>query len=74
MLRGNGAGQLRALVEFGLDLHRDRYVEFVVPHLVRRQIMVGTGHLPKFADDAYNTTLDDLWAIPTGEVPHRVPP
>jgi seryl-tRNA synthetase len=41
----------------------------VVPHLVRRPIMVGTGHLPKFADDAYSTTLDDFWAVPTGEVP-----
>jgi seryl-tRNA synthetase len=69
MLRGDGARLLRALVQFGLDLNRDRYVEFVVPHFVRRPVMVGTGHLPKFADDAYNTTLDDLWAIPTGEVP-----
>jgi seryl-tRNA synthetase len=69
MLRGDGARLLRALVQFGLDLNRDRYVEFVVPHFVRRQIMIGTGHLPKFADDAYSTTLDDLWAIPTGEVP-----
>jgi seryl-tRNA synthetase len=69
MLRGDGARLLRALVQFGLDLNRDRYVEFTVPHLVRRTTMEGTGHLPKFADDAYNTTLDDLWAIPTGEVP-----
>jgi seryl-tRNA synthetase len=60
---------LRALVAFGLDLHRDKYEELVVPHLVRRQTMVGTGHLPKFADDAYSTTLDDLWLVPTGEVP-----
>lgn len=69
MLRGDGARLLRALVQFALDLNRDQYVEFVVPHFVRRATMVGTGHLPKFADDAYNTTLDDLWAIPTGEVP-----
>jgi seryl-tRNA synthetase len=69
LLRGDGARLLRALVAFGLDLHRDRYEELVVPHLVRRQTMVGTGHLPKFADDAYSTTLDDLWLIPTGEVP-----
>jgi seryl-tRNA synthetase len=60
---------LRALVALGLDLHRDKYEELVVPHLVRRQTMVGTGHLPKFADDAYSTTLDDLWLVPTGEVP-----
>jgi seryl-tRNA synthetase len=69
LLRGDGARLLRALVAFGLDLHRDKYEELVVPHLVRRQTMVGTGHLPKFADDAYSTTLDDLWLVPTGEVP-----
>lgn len=69
LLRGDGARLLRALVSFGLDLHRHTYEELIVPHLVRRQIMVGTGHLPKFADDAYSTTLDDFWAVPTGEVP-----
>ncbi len=69
LLRGDGARLLRALVSFGLDLHRPTYEELIVPHLVRRPIMVGTGHLPKFADDAYSTTLDDFWAVPTGEVP-----
>jgi seryl-tRNA synthetase len=69
VLRGDGAQLLRALVSFGLDLHRPTYEELVVPHLVRQPIMVGTGHLPKFADDAYATTLDDFWAVPTGEVP-----
>lgn len=69
LLRGQGARLLRALVAFGLDLHRDMYEEVVVPHLVRSSVMVGTGHLPKFADDAYTTKGDDLWLIPTGEVP-----
>jgi seryl-tRNA synthetase len=69
LLRGDGARLLRALVAFGLDLNRGTYEELVVPHLVRRTTMVGTGHLPKFADDAYSTTLDDLWLVPTGEVP-----
>jgi seryl-tRNA synthetase len=69
LLYGDGARLLRALVQFGLDIHRDTYMETVVPHLVRGQVMEGTGHLPKFADDAYNTTLDDLWLVPTGEVP-----
>src|SRR5207247_1211014 len=69
LLRGDGARLLRALVAFGLVLIRGTYEELVVPHLVRRTTMVGTGHLPKFADDAYSTTLDDLWLIPTGEVP-----
>jgi len=69
LLRGDGARLLRALVQFGLDLHRDTYTEYLVPHLVRGATMEGTGHLPKFADDAYTTTLDGLWAVPTGEVP-----
>ncbi|MGH3979651.1 MAG: serine--tRNA ligase [Pseudonocardiaceae bacterium] len=60
VLRGDGARLLRALVSWGLDLHRDRYEELVVPHMVREQIMVGTGHLPKFAEDAYTTTLTAL--------------
>jgi len=69
LLRGDGARLLRALVAFGLDLHRDTYEETVVPTLVRGDTMVGTGHLPKFFEDAYTTTLDDLWLVPTGEVP-----
>lgn len=69
LLYGDGARLLRALVQFGLDSNRDTYTETVVPHLVRGPLMEGTGHLPKFADDAYHTTLDDLWLVPTGEVP-----
>lgn len=69
VLYGDGARLLRALVQFALDLHRDRYLELVVPHFVRRETPMATGHLPKFADDMYNTTLDDLWAVPTGELP-----
>lgn len=69
LLYGDGARLIRALAQFGLDLNRDTYREVLVPHMVRSQILEGTGHLPKFADDAYHTTLDDLWLIPTGEVP-----
>lgn len=69
VLRGDGARLLRALVQLGLDLHRDRYEELVVPHFVKRAVLEGTGHLPKFADDAYELANDELWAIPTGEVP-----
>lgn len=69
LLRGDGARLLRALVQLGLDLNRDTYEETVVPTMVRGDTMVGTGHLPKFFEDAYTTTLDDLWLIPTGEVP-----
>ncbi len=69
LLRGQGARLLRALVEFGLELNRDRYEEYVVPHFVRTDTFTGTGHLPKFEVDAYRFRDDDLWAIPTGEVP-----
>jgi seryl-tRNA synthetase len=69
LLYGDGARLIRALVQFGLDLNRDTYREVLVPHMIRSQVFEGTGHLPKFAEDAYNTTLDDLWLIPTGEVP-----
>ncbi|HYZ56830.1 MAG TPA: serine--tRNA ligase [Streptosporangiaceae bacterium] len=69
LLYGDGARLIRALAQFGLDLNRDTYLEVLVPHMVRREVFEGTGHLPKFAEDAYNTTLDDLWLIPTGEVP-----
>lgn len=69
LLRGDGARLLRALVSWGLDMHRDAYEELVVPHMVCEQTAVGTGHLPKFADDMYTTTLDNLWLVPTGEVP-----
>jgi seryl-tRNA synthetase len=69
LLRGDGARLLRALVAFGLDLNRDEYEEIVAPHFVRREVFTGTGHLPKFAQDAYHIPDDDLWAIPTGEVP-----
>ncbi|MDO5092207.1 MAG: serine--tRNA ligase [Propionibacteriaceae bacterium] len=68
ILRGDGARLLRALPQYALNLHRDKYTEFVVPHMMLRDTMVGTGHLPKFADDAY-ATADDRWLIPTGEVP-----
>jgi seryl-tRNA synthetase len=53
----------------GARLNRDTYLEVLVPHMVRSEVFEGTGHLPKFAEDAYNTTLDNLWLIPTGEVP-----
>jgi seryl-tRNA synthetase len=69
LLYGDGAKLIRALVQFAMDLHSETYQEVLVPHLVRGPLMVGTGHLPKFADDAYNIGEDDLWLVPTGEVP-----
>lgn len=69
VLRGDGARLLRALVSFGLDLNRERYTEVLAPHFVKTETFVGTGHLPKFEAEAYRLRDDDLWAIPTGEVP-----
>ena len=45
------------------------YLEFVVPSLINSASLKGTGQLPKFAEEAYHIEKDDLWAIPTGEVP-----
>lgn len=68
VLRGGGARLLRALVNFALDLHRDRYEETVVPHLVRTEVIDRTGHLTKFDTQAYRLRDDELWLLPTGEV------
>lgn len=71
VLVGAGARLARALINLMLDLHaRDHgYVEVQPPLLVRREIMTGTGQLPKFEDDAYRTEPDDLFLVPTAEVP-----
>ncbi|HEX2042409.1 MAG TPA: serine--tRNA ligase [Acidimicrobiales bacterium] len=69
MYRGAGATLVRALCQLALDLNADAFEEVRPPTLVRTETMVSTGHLPKFADDAYHVERDDLWAIPTAEVP-----
>ena len=69
MYRGWGARLLRALVQLSLDRNADAYEEIRPPTLVRTETMMSTGHLPKFDDDAYHVERDDLWAIPTAEVP-----
>jgi seryl-tRNA synthetase len=69
MYRGWGARLLRALVQLSLDRNADAYEEIRPPTLVRTETMISTGHLPKFEDDAYHIERDDLWAIPTAEVP-----
>jgi seryl-tRNA synthetase len=68
---GAGARLVRALLQFMLDLHTRQhgYVEVEPPFVVRREMMQGTGQLPKFADDAYHTAEDDLFLVPTAEVP-----
>lgn len=69
MYRGAGARLLRALVQLSLDRAADAWEEIRPPTVVRTDTMISTGHLPKFADDAYHMERDDLWAIPTAEVP-----
>ena len=69
MYTGPGATLCRALVQYGLDRNVDAYREMRPPTLVSTATMTSTGHLPKFEDDAYHLERDDLWAIPTAEVP-----
>ena len=69
MYTGLGATLCRALIQYGLDRNADTYKEIRPPTLVKTETMVSTGHLPKFVDDAYHLERDDLWAIPTAEVP-----
>ncbi len=61
----------RALINFMLDVHTREhgYVEVIPPFLVNRKTMTGTGQLPKFEEDLYRTDPDDLFLIPTAEVP-----
>ncbi|HTX64064.1 MAG TPA: serine--tRNA ligase [Acidimicrobiales bacterium] len=69
LYRGDGARLVRALTSLALSRHADSYEEIRPPTLVLSETMVSTGHLPKFADEAYYVERDDLWAIPTAEVP-----
>ena len=71
VLGEQGARLQRALVAYMLDLHRREhgYREMGLPLLVRREVMEGSGQLPKFADNLYHDDEDDLWLIPTAEVP-----
>jgi seryl-tRNA synthetase len=69
MQRGLGATLARALCQFALDQNADVFEEIRPPSFVTTATLTATGHLPKFADDAYAIERDDLWAIPTAEVP-----
>ena len=69
MYRGWGARLLRAMVQLSLDRAADAYEEIRPPTIVKTDTMISTGHLPKFDEDAYHIERDDLWAIPTAEVP-----
>ena len=68
---GKGARLERALINFMLDYHLDKhgYTEIIPPLLVNRDSMCGTGQIPKLEEDMYHVEKDDLYAIPTAEVP-----
>ena len=71
VLKGLGARLQRAIIAFMLDLHTSAhgYQEIYPPFMVKRDCMVGSGNLPKFADNLYHDEDDDLWFVPTAEVP-----
>jgi len=69
MQRGLGATLSRALCQYALDMNADAFEEIRPPSLVTTATLTATGQLPKFADDAYAIERDDLWCIPTAEVP-----
>ncbi len=69
MQRGAGATLARALCQYALDSNADAFEEVRPPTLVSTATLTSTGQLPKFADDAYSIERDDLWCIPTAEVP-----
>ncbi len=70
LLKGDGARLERALINFFMDENDENGFEPVcVPYLVNRNSVFGTGQLPKFEAELYKVTEDDLYLIPTGEVP-----
>lgn len=71
VFRGAGARMVRALIAFMIDLHTKEhgYTEVYPPFLVNRESMIGTGQLPKFAEDMFRCEGTDYYLIPTAEVP-----
>jgi seryl-tRNA synthetase len=69
VVKGDGARLLRGLTSLALEIHRDSYEEVIPPHVVRTEVISRTGHLTKFDTQAYRLRDDELWLIPTGEVP-----
>ncbi|MFN3974226.1 MAG: serine--tRNA ligase [Dehalococcoidia bacterium] len=71
VMKGAGARLQRALISWFLDVHTREhgYTEFYLPYLVRSEVLVGAGVLPKFGDNLYRDVEEDLWLIPTAEVP-----
>ena len=70
VLSGAGARLQRALIAFMLDLHiRQGYTEKYLPFMVKTETVFGAGQLPKFADNLYKDHEEDLYFVPTAEVP-----
>ena len=71
VLKGAGARLQRALIAWMIDLHVNEhgYTEIYPPFVVQAKCLVGTGQLPKFADNLYHDVEDDFWWVPTAEVP-----
>ncbi|MBN1153131.1 MAG: serine--tRNA ligase [Dehalococcoidia bacterium] len=71
LLKGLGARLQRALIAFMLDLHTKEhgYTEVYPPYMLHKECMVGSGNLPKFADNLYHDAEEDYWFVPTAEVP-----
>jgi len=70
ILYGAGARLQRALISWMLDLHiRQGYREVYPPYMVRGEALFNAGQLPKFADNLYHDAEEDLWMVPTAEVP-----
>jgi len=70
LLKGAGARLQRALINYMLNLHvDDGFTEIAPPYIVNTDTMYGTGQLPKLKEDMYVTTEDEMWLIPTAEVP-----
>jgi seryl-tRNA synthetase len=70
VLHGAGARLQRALISWMVDLHvRQGYREVYPPFMVRGEALFNAGQLPKFADNLYHDAEEDLWMVPTAEVP-----
>ncbi len=71
VLRGRGAALQRALISWLVAVHVEErgYEELYLPYVVTRETVTGSGQLPKFADTMYHDDEDDLWMVPTAEVP-----
>ena len=70
VLSGAGARLQRAIIAFFLDLHiRQGYREQYTPFMVKSETLFGSGQLPKFRDNLYKDHEEDLWMVPTAEVP-----